>query len=249
MIIDNQIKEIIERAYQVFENYTIGKKLQLCTHCCVTLEQEKNLVNTSLRTIPRELLESAYYESARNFSDRELWEMKHFLPRVLELVNGFEFPCHSVEITFTRLDLHKPEKWTKNEIDTLTEFSLAYFRKCLSIYPLPNNIKIDDIIVMFGIAHFDINLILKEWTNADTVESLLHLKDFVINRIEYKNLEPYKLTNAFSEKEPEEIIINWLKNKTVKKIFSEKIENEIMNNKLDEESINQLSWTYELMMK
>lgn len=246
-----EIDELIEKSYRLFEDYTIGKTLQVCKACCVTDEEEAELVNTPLRTTSSNLLWTAYYESARSYSDRELWEMKHFLPRVLELVNNFDFPCHSTEIVFIRLDLDKPEKWTKEEMQLLTDFSALYFKKCLTFYPYsPDGDSIATYLVMFGIGHFNLKPILTEWENADNIESILQFKDFVLNDIEYKVQDPYKLTNAFSEAFVDEAVINWLNDKTVKDKFSTKIENEIMNNKsLSQETIAELSWTYELLTK
>lgn len=238
-----QLDELIEKSYQLFESYTIGKTLQICKGCCVTDEEEAELVNTPLRAVSSRLLWTAYYESARNYSDRELWEMKHFLPRVLELVNNFDFPCHSTEIVFKRLDLDKPEQWTKEEMQLLTDFSVLFFKKCLSYYPYsPDGDSIATYLVMFGIGHFDLNPILKEWENADNIESLLQFKDF-LNGIQY-------ISNAFSEPFVNEVIIKWLNDKDVRNKFLMKIEYEIMNNNsLGQETISELSWTYELLTK
>ena len=248
-----EIDKLIEEAYRLFENYTVGKTLQICTFCCVTKEKEAELLKTPLRTIPSNLLDTAYYNSARNYSDRELWEMKHFLPRVLELVNNFDFPCHSTEIVFDRLDLDKTEKWTKEEIQLLTDFSVMFFKKCLTFYPCsPDGDRIETYLVMFGAANFDLKPILTEWENSQNIESLLQFKDFVIKDLQYsfKDLFPYKLTNAFSESFVDEVIINWLNNKIVKNKFSTRIENEIMeNDNLDEKNIEELSMVYEMLMK
>ncbi len=212
--INQQLEEIIKNAYELFGNYNIGKTLVLCTACCVTDEEEKELVKTPLKKVSKQLLQGAYYQSARDFSEQELWEMKHFLPRVLELVNNFEFPCLSPEITFTRLDLNETEKWTKEEAELLKDFSLAYFRKCLSIYPLPTNPfpeKISSIIVMFGISYFDLKPILNEWTKMVNVESILHFKNLIFEDIKYEAQEPQKLKNSFSTPEVDKIVIDWLK--------------------------------------
>jgi hypothetical protein len=103
---------------------------------------------------------------------------------------------------------------------------------------------------MFGIAHFDLKPILTAWEDEKNIESLLQFKDFVLNGIEYKVQEPYKLINPFSKPFVDEIVIKWLNDKNVKSKFSAKIENEIINNKnLSQETIAELSWTYELLTK
>ncbi|MBK7885547.1 MAG: hypothetical protein IPJ81_18425 [Chitinophagaceae bacterium] len=175
--------------------------------------------------------------------------MKYFLPRILELVADNDFPCHSPEATFTRLDLDILERWHKEEIEILANFSTVYFEKCLNIYPLPNE-RIDTIILMFGIAHFDLNTILNSWLQNSSTNCILHVTDLIINSLSYKNTEPYKLVNSFSTDETDKIVLNWINEKIVKNIFSESIE-KIMNqdNQVSEKSKNELSWTYEFMKK
>lgn len=176
--------------------------------------------------------------------------MKHFLPRVLELVNNFDFPCHSPEIVFSRLGLEKTEYWPSEERQLLHDFSLLFFRKCLSIYPSPSYESIDTYLVMFGSAYFDLNLLLTEWKNTKTLTSLLHFKDLVWHRLKYQAQIPIKLNNAFSEPFVNTIILDWLSNKNTKKTFSVRIENEIVNNeRLSQENLNELSWIYEMLVK
>ena len=110
------LNEIVEKSYKLFESYTIGQTLDVCKRCCVSDADEALLVNTPLREVSSLVLRSGYFESARAYTDRELWEMKHFLPKVLELVSEFDFPCASTEEVFMRLELHKPERWTSEEL-------------------------------------------------------------------------------------------------------------------------------------
>lgn len=66
-----QLNEIIEKSYLLFEKYTIGKTLDVCKcKVCITDEAEATLIKTPLRAIPSSLLERAYYNSARLFTDK-----------------------------------------------------------------------------------------------------------------------------------------------------------------------------------
>lgn len=243
------VAKTIERAYTLFEKYLIGETLDVCKACCVTDAEEKELVNTPLRTVSRTLLQNAYYESARSGSDRELWEMKHFLPRVLELVADFAFPCHSTEITFTRLDLDQPEKWSSQESRILNDFSVAFFKKCLAVYPLPKNEEIAGVLIMFGIGHFDLMPVLNEWLHAANPESTLHFKDLLLNEVEYQKQNAHKLTNPFSTNDVDKCVADWLNSATVKHLFSRKIQTLLTtgNQHFDEETTAQLVWVNELM--
>ncbi|MBK7885548.1 MAG: hypothetical protein IPJ81_18430 [Chitinophagaceae bacterium] len=46
------VKDIVQKSYELFEKYTIGKTLEVCKVCCVTDKQEKELANTPLMAIP-----------------------------------------------------------------------------------------------------------------------------------------------------------------------------------------------------
>lgn len=243
-----KLAAIITEAYDLFAPYTIGKTLALCKACCITDAEEKALVDTPLREVSRDLLQGSYYESARNYSDQELWEMKHFLPRVLELVTKFEFPCHCTEITFTRLDLNQPEKWKPAELELLYNFSAAYFDKCLGSYPLPAGDSLSDILVMFGIAHFALEGLLEKWSSANTPASLMHLKDFMLHEASYSKDGSFKLTNPFSTSQVDAVFAAWLQNAQVKQALSTQLENRILNPQgLDEATLGEVSWAYDTL--
>lgn len=81
-----------------------------------------------LRETSRDMLSKGYLCSACDQPRQENWEMKHFLPHVLELVSEFEMPCHSTEITFLRLDLDYPDYWKLVERELLNASALAFLR-------------------------------------------------------------------------------------------------------------------------
>ena len=245
-----KLADIVSDAYALFAPYTIGRTLAVCKACCITDAEEAELVSTPLRQVSRNLLQNAYYESARNYSDQELWEMKHFLPRVLELVSGFEFPCHSTEITFTRLDLNRLDMWQPAEVALLNDFALIFFASCLNSYPLPSGDGLDDILVMFGLAHLDLKPLLLAWENADTAASLQHLAQLLVYGIQDYGRRLPRLTNAFSEAYVDEVVIGWLQAAQVKQKFARQIEALILSDhNLSEEAASKVSWAYDILQQ
>lgn len=249
------MKDLIEKAYKVFEKYKIGKTLNICTFCCVTPESMKELINTPLRSVSSELINRGYYQSARNYSDEELLEMKHFLPRVLELVSNFEFPYDIPELVFDRLNLDQSEKWPEEEIELLEQFAILHFDQTLKVYkekeedPLGKR-GISRCLIMFGASHFDLNPILSIWENDTSATSLLYFKDLILYEIEYNVQNPYKLKNTFSTELVDNCLINWLNNPNTKNKFASRIEQELANNhNLDEQQLEELSWTYEFLKR
>lgn len=243
------LDEIVEKSYKLFESYTIGQTLDVCKRCCISDADEARLVNTPLREVSSSVLRSGYFESARAYTDRELWEMKHFLPRVLELVSNFDFPCTSVEEVFIRLELHKPERWTSEELQLLQNFSVEFFKKCLSYYPyLPDGDDISTYLTMFGVAHFSLKPILNAWINSESIESTLQFKDFIINDIKYHSPNNFEIKNAFAEESTNTTLSNWLNDAAVKSKFSIKIERILVENKnLNAETMQELSLVKELL--
>ncbi|MBC8082049.1 MAG: hypothetical protein H7Z21_02455 [Hymenobacter sp.] len=239
--------DLIRAAYDLFAPYTIGRTLEVCK-CCVSDAEERELVQTPLRAVSRDLLQRAYYESARGYSAQELWEMKHFLPRVLELVSGFEFPCHSTEITFTRLDLHQPTGWTAPERALLDAFALAFFEQCLGRYPLPGDEPLSNLLLMFGLGRFDLAPLLRAWAAADSRASTLHFTDFLLHEAIFAANQRVRLRNAFSEPFVNEAVAAWLHDETVQDGFAQRLESCLLSNPaLDEATVRDLSGAHDLL--
>ncbi len=218
------LQTIVRDAYSLFASYTIGRTLDVCKLCCVTDAEEKELVETPLPAISADLFARAYYASARGHSESELWEMKHFLPRVLELVGNYEFPTHSAEITFQRLDLHQPAWWSAPERELLAAFALAYFRQSLVCYPLPMGEELSNLLVMFGIAHFDLEPLLQAWSSRPGLPALLHLKDLLLREIKFTAPTGLRVGNPFATRPVSDAICSWLRRDSTRATFTDAIE-------------------------
>ncbi|HLO44266.1 MAG TPA: hypothetical protein VK175_08045 [Leadbetterella sp.] len=244
------LEELIEHSYIIFEKYTIGKTLDVCKRCCISDSDEAALVNTPLRQISMQQLRSGYFESARSNSDRELWEMKHFLPRVLELMANFEVPDASAETVFYRLNLANRDKWPSEELQLLSDYSVLFFEKCLAYFPYsPDDCDISTYLLMFSAAHFDLKPIIKIWEKVDTLESLLNFNEFILTGTEFNLENKLILKNTYADAENDKAIIDWLNDKNVKASFSKKIIRILQENKsLDKETFEELSFLNELLV-
>lgn len=240
---DQALQAIIRDAYALFAPYTIGRTLDVCKLCCVTDAEEKELVETPLPVISADLFAQAYYASAHGHSESELWQMKHFLPRVLKLVGEYEFPTYSVELTFQRLDLNQPAWWTAPERELLAAFALAYFRQSLARYPLPMGESLDVLLVMFGSAHFDLEPLLQAWASQPGLTALLHLKDLVLRELHLNALSGPSLANAFATPLVSATVGDWLRCEPTRAFFTNAIEHILLNDdyRLAEADAAQLS--------
>lgn len=239
------LKEIVKKSYQEFSKYPAKLPLDVCTECCMTIEDSIKLASFSVENIQQELL-SNYNDSARS-ENTSIEEVKHFLPRYLELISEFNFPSHSTELSFSRFVPFDKNEWIKIEFEILLSFQVEYFRQCLKIYPLPSfGDKIDSIIIMFWRSGVGINKLLAVWEEAENLESNLHFKDLYFEGFQLYNRS--KLSNSFGDSELCEKLTSWIQDNKVNNLFQDRIEKIILNNTtLDEQTIYEFNLLYEII--
>lgn len=239
-----KIEEIIEKSYSIFGTYKVTKPLDVCTTCCLTDSQENDLVSLGVRYIPFELLYK--YNTAAKTAKPNINEFKHFLPRFLELTTQLKFLSHSAELSFSRFDYYDECEWKQVEKDILSDFSIEFFRYCLTIYPLPELERIDSIIVMLSKAYIDIYRILSLWKETSTKESVLHLSDLVNNGFEEH--KPNELKSPFDKLGLGGRIAMWLNTTKFSEGLSSTIEEIIMNpENIENYTLTELSVTYDVV--
>lgn len=241
------LHDLIEAAYVLFAPYTLGTTLCVCKACCVSDAQEQALLRTPLREVSRQVLSDGFFASARDYSDQERWEMKHFLPRVLELATQFEFPVHSVEITFTRLDLDQPPHWPAAERQLLVAFARTYFEACLTIYPLPDGHQLPDIFLMFGLAPVELPPLLHSWATANSLSSLAHLADLLLDELDDTPPKARRLRNAFSTPHVDQQLQAWLSDRGVRATLVAQVAQALVYQQLPDEEATRLSWAYDVL--
>ncbi|MBF9221631.1 hypothetical protein [Hymenobacter ruricola] len=241
------LHEIIDAAYQLFAPYMLGSTLDVCKACCVTDAEEQELLRTPLRTVSAAVLDAGFFSSARSGSEREHWELKHFLPRLLELVAQFDFPMHSTEITFSRLELHRAAQWTDPERTLLQTFAEVFFVQCLGEYPLPGGASLTELLIMFGLGHFDLAQLLAAWAAARSQSSALHTKDFLLREIQFGRVG-LQLLNPFSEPHINTAVAAWLNEAAVPQQLAQQLEYHVLHDSaLNNDTLNELSWAYEVL--
>lgn len=239
------MKETVEKAYELFSKYRADRPLDVCTECCMKIEDEGRLASLPVREIPVELL-TEYNDSAKPAKTR-IEEVKHFLPRYLDLISEYKFPTHSTEISFSRLLPFDKSEWTENELGLLEKFATDFFNQTLQTYPIPSfNDRIDTILIMFWRADFDIVRLLRLWERTDTLQSVLHFNDLYFQGFNEHNRS--ELFSSFGDKELSNILTNWLENEKTKEIFEMRIERIILGDyDIDERTLNELNSLYEIV--
>ncbi|MDQ2793952.1 MAG: hypothetical protein M3Y12_08090 [Bacteroidota bacterium] len=242
------LSEIIDAAYELFAPYTVGATLDVCKVCCVSDAEEQELLRAPLRTVSGAVLNAGYFYSARSGSEREHREMKHFLPRWLELVTQFDFPMHSTEITLARLELHRAAAWPTPERALLQTFAEAFFAQCLGQYPLPGGTSLTEMLIMFGLGHFDLSPLLAAWAAARSQSSARHTTAFLLQEVHVDRAGHHRLQNAFSEPHINTAVAAWLNEAAVPPQLAQQLAHHILHNTaLDDATRSELSLAYEVL--
>lgn len=178
------LNDIVETAYKTFAAYPAPENLGCSCPLCRLGESHGRLRTMAVREIPDELLWR--YHFAAHAEKTQVVEVKHFLPRYLEIISHFQFEHFWTEVALDRLSLAKGE-WTAEEWSLLETWARAFFAHCLLQYhdrefspraPYIENIV--DIITMLAHGGFDIRPLLEGWGKNSSLTAVLHFKDLLL---------------------------------------------------------------------
>lgn len=236
------LRETVENSYQVFQKYKAIAPLDACTDCCLTKNQESELVSLAVQQISFELIYE--YNTAAKTEFPSIEEFKHFLPRLLELTAQLKFPHHSAELILSQFGCYSKNQWSKEELDLIQDYAEQLFKYILTIYPLPDLEKIDSIVIMLHKAQVDMQKVLEKWHTIQQRSSLFHLSDLVCNGFKGKNHD--KLASGFADDVISNLVYEWLNNDFRLIDLKQELEDIIMNPEdTSERKLNELNWTYE----
>jgi hypothetical protein len=178
------LKDLVETVYRTFATYPAPDVAGCQCPLCRLGESHKRLRTMAVREIPDELLWR--YHFAAHGEMTPVGEVKHFLPRYLEIVSRFQFEHFWTEIALNRLTLAKGE-WTSEEQALLENWARTFFAHCLSQYhdrdfspDAPYIENIVDIIIMLAHGNFDLRPLLDDWGRDERLSALLHFKDLLL---------------------------------------------------------------------
>lgn len=100
----------------------------------------------------------------------------------------------------------------------------AFFERCLTVYPLPSGDALADILVMFGLAHFELAPLLAAWVAANIPTSLTHFAHLLLDDVEDALAEVPKLWSPFSRPEVDQQLAAWLGDRQVRAALAAQLE-------------------------
>jgi hypothetical protein len=238
------LQSLLTKAYQLFAHYPASEPLDICTACCMEPQEAQRLAKMPVSEIPMDLLR--IYTNGAKTDRTPPAELKHFLPRYLELIAQFNIPSHSVEIVLQRLERLSPSEWTPAERQLLNDFADAFWKKCLSQYPLPNGDTIDGFLIMFYKGGFELTPLLQLWQQTHGDTALLHYRDLALLGFQHHKSSP-GLQNSFADAWVSQQLYDWAFGTAANTHFSVAIEQAILANTLPEADLADLNWLYELL--
>ena len=106
------LREAVEQAYSVFGRYPAKPAMTYCSHC-VDPEQAAALLATPLREIDAQLMDHYRWNAtAETWGDWD--DLKHFLPRLLELISTGELAGCSPGMLFSSIG-YRSRHWPDDE--------------------------------------------------------------------------------------------------------------------------------------
>lgn len=186
-----ELQQLISEAYRIF-THSLNGKLNVCSPCCISEEQVRELIITPVSelslSIIYDYLDAVHYDEAG-------YEIKHFLPRILEfLAGGFDL-SHSTELMLQRCHFKK-NCWQETELDFMNRFSSEFIK-----YVLTNSTKSKwdnaiSYILMFDLAELPTEHLLKIWEEMLPYSrtAFQHFQDFMYYYIDYEGY----YSNSFS---------------------------------------------------
>lgn len=172
------LQALIEEAYQLFD-YPVKGRLSVCTECCISEERMQELMRIPIRKLS---LSAVYdYLDAVHY-DEEGSEIKHFLPRILELLVQGEELSFDTELYLQRCHFNKP-CWNEKEKNFLNRFFTAFFRQILSTDIKYCNDTPENYLSMIALSGFNPEPLLEVWEEmcGENLTALFHFQKFIYN--------------------------------------------------------------------
>ena len=150
----------VERLYEVFSSYPLREVTDVCW-CCHTEEQERAVHAAPLRVLSPEQLEAFALDALYTWGD--VADLKHFVPRLLEIVAGPGFPAGVPEREWVVDALNRAgwARWPSDQHQAVAEFLWAWWQRELPM--LPDEYDRERSFVAITVAVEDLTPYLRLW--------------------------------------------------------------------------------------
>ncbi len=219
-----------EILYRTFSDYSIPEDLRKRScECCVNDDEIQILLSKPLNKLS--VNEIGHFMRSAISTFGGINDYKHFLPRILELIQNEKNEVTEDFLDYEKLNYGKWKTWKIDEIKAISNYFLSLWEKTI----INEKISISEIgnILTIVIRYLDVNDLLIIWEQSNSLKSTEFIVDFVLNEIGL---------NLAINKKVYYTILEWLSTEVV----LQKIENTFFTVK-DKKLANRISITYTIL--
>jgi len=169
-----QLVGAIRELYRVFRPYQVRRHPEGCP-CCVSDADKRRLFSKPLEKLTPDELGRFAWKALTTWGTVE--DLKHFLPRMLELVAKDDCAPFEREVLFGKLRLGEWRTWPEGERRAVEVFLDAVWQDCLTSEA--GGVWLDDLLCGLGNAVDDLTPYLQSWTECNLRTGYEHLVEFV----------------------------------------------------------------------
>lgn len=205
---------IIDMLYQTFQQYRINPEFGGCEHC-VSAADSRKLTDTPLRDLSSSDL--AFYIAKAMTTWGTEAEFKHFLPRILELMNEDSSNLPDIELIGGKLEYARWGRWPTAERDAISAYFAELWEATID-RPLCE-VELgasDSVLCTIGRAKINPKPYLATWLNRDRPFRHVHLAVFIdLNAASVR--KSGKLWNSYwnAQAVEHQTVVSWLQSETV----------------------------------
>jgi hypothetical protein len=185
------VKQAVRELYYVFRPYVSRRHPEGCP-CCVTDADKKKLFSKPLEQLTSDDLGRFAWKVLTTWGNEN--DLKHFLPRLLELVAEDDCVPFDREVLFGKLRLGRWTTWERTEQLALVRYFDAVWSDCIT--RPEGTVWLDELLCGLGRALDDLEPYLKRWENCQAISGYDHLCAFVDWNID-AIIKKQRLTNSF----------------------------------------------------
>ncbi|WP_344620503.1 hypothetical protein [Dactylosporangium salmoneum] len=167
------VRAAVAALYEVFAGYPLRDWTDPCPHCH-TADDERALRRAPLRELTAEDLR--WYATDSLMLWGNLGDLKHFLPRILEIAatEGFEFP--DVEIVYGHLAYGSFAAWPAPERAAVRDLAMAHWRMALA--EGVDLVHFEPVLTGIMLIEDDLTAYLEYWERSDDAATLANLAGY-----------------------------------------------------------------------
>lgn len=216
-----RLGEAIQELYRVFKPYQVRRHPEGCP-CCVSNADKRRLFSKPLAELSPEDLGRFAWKVLTTWGSVE--DLKHFLPRLLELMAWDECTPFEREVLFGKLSLGGWTAWPDRERESVEKYLNAVWEDCLTSEA--GSVWLDELLCGLGHAVDNLNPFLTFWMNSRVSTAYAN----VVSYIDWNTASLLKrrhLTNSFWSDADQQMsqVVDWLASpatiRALEAVFSE----------------------------